>query len=100
MELSQTRDKTQHSTESAFTQVKFQCKYCPGVLFQQNRQLQESSQELGRSLLERRENQSRQKEPFNSKGQEYPPQGIRNQVEMDAEIDHRLLAEEQARGQQ
>ena len=43
MELPQTREEIQHSTEPAFTPVGSHGKCCQTVLFEQDRHLQESS---------------------------------------------------------
>ena len=49
MELYQTREEIQHSTDSAFTSIRPQGDYNSRVLFEQDIQLQEQNQELSRT---------------------------------------------------
>ena len=78
MELSQTREEIYHSTVSTFTSVGFQDEYCPRVLFEQDSQPQNSSQEPCRFLSERKGDHSTQKGQSQILRQECPSQRIRN----------------------
>ena len=92
LELSQTRQEVQHSKESAFMPVGSQSK-CPRVLFEQDSQPQNPMQDPFRFLLGSRGDLMLQSRHCLIPIQECPSQGIRNQVEMDALIPHRLKSE-------
>ena len=85
MEFSQTSEEIQHGTGYAFTTVRFPGEYCLRVLLEQYNQPQNSGEEPSRFLSERREHQSRQREPCQILRQECLSQKIRYHVEMDAQ---------------
>ena len=96
LELSQTTDKVQHSTESAFTPVRSQGKCCPRVLLDQDSQPLNPRDDPERFLPESRGDQPMQSEHHPISRQQCPSQRIRKQVQMDSQIAHRLQAEEQS----
>ena len=74
LKLSQTREEVHLTTQSLFIQVIYQGECCPGPLFEQDNQPQNSRQDLGRFLPENRENQPRESKQYPISRQDCPSQ--------------------------